>query len=356
MLKNCLNTFNVKELRLREFGKQSEESMELHEYDLKESDIKLNDNELFVKLIASPIDPADFIEIDGTYGTGPQKLPAIKGMEGVFEVIKVSNSSTNYEPGDWVLPVEMNWGTWRSHAIANENFFYKIPSNLDKAMCSMLKINPVTAYKMLTSFVELKPNDTVIQNGANGGVGQAVIQLGNLMNVNVVNVVRRRHDSDDENNMLNQMKDLGARYIFHEDELRSSKYLADDLWKEIPKPRLAFNCVGGQATADMVRLLDTKSTLVTYGGMAKPPGQNAELNFETNDFLFKDLRAVGFWVTDWRRKNRKEFEKVVDHLCPLISNKQLKPPKYEEFKLQDFRKALRRAQTPQRNARVIFVD
>jgi trans-2-enoyl-CoA reductase len=245
----------------------------------------------------------------------------------------------------------MNWGSWRSHAIVNENFFYKIPSNLDKAMCSMLKINPVTAYKMLTSFADLKPNDTVIQNGANGSVGQAVIQLGNQMNINVVNVVRRRPDSAAQNEMIRQMMDLGARYIFHEDELRGSRYLTDDLWKEIPKPRLALNCVGGRATADMVRLLDTKSTLVTYGGMAKQP-----LSFNTADFIFKDLKAVGFWVTDWRQKNKKEFETVVDHLCTLIYNNQLKPPKFEEFKLNDFKNAFHRAQTPQTNIRVLFTD
>lgn len=38
-------------------------------------------------------------------------------------------------------------------------------------------MNPPTAYRMLKDFVDLKPGDTVIQNGANSAVGKAVIQV-----------------------------------------------------------------------------------------------------------------------------------------------------------------------------------
>jgi trans-2-enoyl-CoA reductase len=345
-----LHTYNVRELNLREFGKP-EDGIELNPYQVSDEAIRLNEDEVFVKLLAAPIEPADFMEIAGKYGTVPQQLPATMGVEGLFEVVKANKSSVNFQPGDWVLPIETNWGSWRSHGIGKESHFYKIPSDLDKEMCSMLKINGVTAYRMLLDFAQLKPNDTIIQNGANGGVGQAVIQLSKLMNLNVVNVVRRRKEHNAQNELIKQMMGLGASYIVHDDELRSSRYITHDLWKEIPRPRLALNCVGGRATSDMVKLLDSKAILVTYGGMARQP-----LSFNTADFIFKDLKAVGFWVTDWRLKNKKDFEKTIDYLCTLIYNNQLKPPMCEKFKLDDFKKAFKAAQASQTSRKMIFVD
>ena len=49
---------------------------------------------------------------------------------------------------------------------------------------------------MLRDFVSLKPGDWIIQNGANSGVGQAVIQIAREMGVHTVNIVRDREDID----------------------------------------------------------------------------------------------------------------------------------------------------------------
>ena len=41
----------------------------------------------------------------------------------------------------------------------------------------MLKVNPASAYLMLNNYVKLKKNDTILQNAANSGVGNYIIQL-----------------------------------------------------------------------------------------------------------------------------------------------------------------------------------
>ena len=339
-------SIQVKELKLKEFGNE-ENGLELSSYELDETKIKLKPNEMLIKLVAAPVHPADLMEIRGKYGVLPQTLPAIMGIEGAFEVIKASAKSHAFKRGDRVIATGMNWGSWRTHSIADESLFYKIPNKLDNHSSALLKINPVTAYRMLINFRELKPNDTVIQNGANSAVGQAVIQLGKVMNLNIINIVRKRTNQEELNQ---QLKDLGAKYIFTEEELRSSKYLTNDLWKEIPRPRFALNCVGGKATTDLVRLLDKESIMVTYGGMSKQP-----LSFNTADFIFKNFKSVGFWVTQWRENNKSEFKGTVDRLSELILSKQLKPPRCKEFKLDEFREAFKLVQTPQINCKVLFV-
>lgn len=72
--------------------------------------------------------------------------------------------------------------------------FLKVSSSVPVEFAATLQVNPPTAYRMLKDFVHLRPGDTVIQNGANSAVGQAVIQLAAAWGVNTINVVRSRYE------------------------------------------------------------------------------------------------------------------------------------------------------------------
>lgn len=49
---------------------------------------------------------------------------------------------------------------------------------------------------MLNDFVKLQPGDWVLQNGANGAVGQAVIQIAKALGLKTINFIRDRCVSD----------------------------------------------------------------------------------------------------------------------------------------------------------------
>src|SRR2546430_16497389 len=55
----------------------------------------------------------------------------------------------------------------------------------------MLKINPMTAWRLLHDYVDLKKGDWLIQNAANSAAGRAVIQVAHELGYKTVNVVRR---------------------------------------------------------------------------------------------------------------------------------------------------------------------
>lgn len=193
---------HTKELKLVEYG-NVETSVKLEtNNELHNSENNLKPGEVLVKLKASPINPADLNIIQGKYGILPESLPANLGNEGLFEVVKSNGANNRLKPGDMVLPVwKTGWGTWRSHAVANESIFYKVSlkdqeiPGLYQALAT-LTVNPPTAYRMLTNFVDLKPGDTVIQNGANSAVGQAAIQFAKIFKINLVNIVRKREKHD----------------------------------------------------------------------------------------------------------------------------------------------------------------
>ncbi|MGH0153484.1 UNVERIFIED_CONTAM: hypothetical protein FKN15_058349, partial [Acipenser sinensis] len=61
------------------------------------------------------------------------------------------------------------------------------------------------------------PGDCVIQNAANSGVGQAVIQIAATRGIHTINIVR---DRPDLHKLTERLKSLGADHVITEDTLR----------------------------------------------------------------------------------------------------------------------------------------
>ena len=70
----------------------------------------------------------------------------------------------------------------------------------------MLKVNPITAWRMLHDFVSLQPGDWLIQNAANSGAGQCVIQVARELGYKTVNVVRRAE-------LVDELRSLGGDVV-----------------------------------------------------------------------------------------------------------------------------------------------
>lgn len=88
------------------------------------------------------------------------------------------------KPGDLIAPAKPSLGTWRNVAIYDESDLVRLNPKLDIKQAAVLRVNPSTAYLMLNNYVELKPGDCVIQNGATSAVGIYVMQMCKQMGVN----------------------------------------------------------------------------------------------------------------------------------------------------------------------------
>src|SRR5258705_13943177 len=66
-----------------------------------------------------------------------------------------------------------------------------VPAGIEPVHAAMLKINPMTAWRMLHDYVQLQKGDWLIQNAANSAAGRAVIQIAHELGYKTVNVVRR---------------------------------------------------------------------------------------------------------------------------------------------------------------------
>lgn len=290
----------------------------------------LKPNEILIKMLAAPVNPADINTIQGKYPARPA-LPAVPGNEGVGEIIKVGTEVKDFTVGDRVVPLASGLGTWRTHAKLPAESALSVPKKLGLVEAATLTVNPCTAYRMLRDFANLKPGDVVIQNGANSACGQYVIQIARVWGLKTVNIVR---DRPEINELKAFLKKLGATEVLTEEELRKT-----DLFKsgKLAKPRLALNCVGGQNALEVMRHLDKGGAIVTYGGMSREP-----LTVPTSALIFKDIQVRGFWMTEWTNKNADSIERfeMFEELITMMTSNELQGPAYKMVDFDDYKEAL----------------
>jgi len=328
-------------LVLEEFG-DPKKVVKKQSYSVDSSN--LGSDDVLVKMLNAPINPADINTIQGVYGVTPA-LPFTLGNEGVGKVESVGSSVAQLKVGDWVIPATNAWGTWRSHAVEKESSLQKIPNDIDPIMAATIAVNPCTAYRMLKDFVPLSKGDTVLQNGANSAVGQSVIQICSHLGLRTVNIIRNREGVEA---LKEELKAMGGDFVLTEEELRSSK-----LFESVAPPKLVLNCVSGKAVIGLVKAVANGGTIVTYGGMSRQP-----LVVPTSALIFKDIRLAGYWMTrwNWGNTNSPERGNMLAELCSMARKGLLKPPKHQLIELDDFEAALAKASDSSgfHNSKLIF--
>lgn len=318
-------------IRFHEFGKPAEvlklESLELP---------PLVEGEVRLRMLAAPVNPADLNLIEGTYGVKPP-LPSVPGIEGCGEVVE--SASPDFSIGDRAI-VLRRAGSWATHVqIAGEHLF-KLPEGIDPVQAAMLKVNPATAWQLLTGFTRPEPGAWIVQNAANSAVGRCVIVLAKTLGIRTMNLVRREE-------LREELLDLGADDVLIDDD--SAVESLKTSGKE--RPVLAFNCVGGESALRLMNLLGPGGIHVTFGAMARRP-----LTVPNGLLIFKNLELRGLWITQWiENAPREEIREVYGKLAAAIASGALEMPVDLTFPLANFRAAIERLSEPGRNGKVLLV-
>ncbi|MBB5353001.1 NADPH:quinone reductase-like Zn-dependent oxidoreductase [Haloferula luteola] len=296
----------------------------------------LPDGFVRLKVLASPINPADLNFIEGTYGVKPE-LPATPGIEGCAEVTESLHEG--FSPGDRVIVLSRG-AMWARETIFPGDVLFKLPEGIDPLQASMLKVNPATAFRMLHGFVAPPPGGWVVQNAANSGVGRCVIQICKVLGWRTLNLVRRPE-------LMTELKNLGADEVLLDegDAVDAAKALLGD-----DRPVLALNAVGGDSALRLMNLLAEGGSHVTYGAMGRKP-----LKVPNGLLIFKDISLHGFWMTKWLENARlPEVHRTYGLLAQLMADGKLDVPIDSTHPLGDFSAALERLEAPDRQGKVLF--
>ena len=295
-------------------------------------------NEVVVEIRAAPINPADLNAIEGKYPIRPS-LPTTPGFEGAGVVVECGADVKDFDLGALVI-LPHNLGTWRQAAAVEANDLVAVPAGIEPVQAAMLKINPMTAWRLLHDYVELSRGGWLIQNAANSAAGRAIIQIACELGYKTVNVVRRAE-------LVEELRSEGADVVLIDGEsLRDQVKAATDG----AAITLGLNAVGGDSALRLTNTLAPGSTLVTYGAMSLQP-----LRIPNGLLIFKDLRFRGIWINKWY--DNATQQQRMDAFRPLfdMAKRGLLQTKVEKsYPLSEAKAAVAHAAQGKRSGKIIF--
>jgi trans-2-enoyl-CoA reductase len=295
-------------------------------------------NEVLVKMSAAPINPADLNQIEGKYPVRPE-LPATPGFEGAGIVVESGAGVNGLTSGALVI-LPHNIGTWRDAAAVKAEDLVIVPDGIEPVQAAMLKINPLTAWRLLHDYVDLQKSEWLIQNAANSAAGRDVIQIAHELGYKTVNVVRRAE-------LVDELRAEGGDVVLVDgdnlrDEVKSATRAASI--------RLGLNSVGGESALRLANCLAPGGTLVSFGAMSLQP-----LKIPTGLLIFKDLRFRGIWINKWYdNATPSERMEAFGPLFDMARRGLLKTKVEKAYPLNEVKAAVAHAARGKRNGKIVF--
>src|SRR6266436_2034446 len=102
----------------------------------------INNDEVGIEVLYSPVNPSDLLLMRGTYPIQPE-LPSVIGSEGVGRVVSVGTSVETVKSGD-IVTIPFGTFAWSEKVVAKAAELIVLPANVDLQQAAMLSINPPT--------------------------------------------------------------------------------------------------------------------------------------------------------------------------------------------------------------------
>jgi mitochondrial enoyl-[acyl-carrier protein] reductase / trans-2-enoyl-CoA reductase len=295
-------------------------------------------DEVVVEMRAAPINPADINAIEGKY-PARREVPAVPGFEGAGIVVDLGANVSTIAKGALVI-LPHNIGTWREALAVKASELVSVPPEIEPVQAAMLKINPMTAWRLLHDYVDLKRGDWLIQNAANSAAGRAVNQIARELGYKTLNVVRRAE-------LVDELRADGGDIV-----LVDSEKLRDEVKAATGDTpiHLGLNSVGGDSALRLANCLAFGGTLVSFGAMSLQP-----LKIPTGLLIFKDLRLRGIWINNWYDKaTMAERRAAFKAIFEMAKRGLLKTKVEKAYSLDQARAAVAHAMQDKRSGKIIF--
>jgi mitochondrial enoyl-[acyl-carrier protein] reductase / trans-2-enoyl-CoA reductase len=295
-------------------------------------------DEALVEMRAAPINPADINAIEGKY-PARREVPAIPGFEGAGVVVEVGGGVKTIQKGALVI-LPHNIGTWREAVAVKASELVAVPPEIEPVHASMLKINPLTAWRLLHDYVDLARGDWLIQNAANSGAGRAVIQIARELGFKTVNIVRRAE-------LIDELRAEGGDIVLVDGEKLRDEVKSATNGAPI---RLGLNSVGGDSALRLANCLAFGGTLVSFGAMSLQP-----VKIPTGLLIFKDLRFRGIWINHWYdNATIQERTAAFKPLFEMAKRGLLRMKVEKSYSIDDAKAAVAHAMQSKRGGKIIF--
>src|SRR3954469_1784424 len=149
------------------------------------------EGQALVTIEASGVSFAEQAMRRGQYPMQP-KFPFVPGYDLVGVVHSVGAGVDPALVGRRVAAMTKTGG-WSSHLLVAADDLVAVPDGVDPAEAETLVVNGVTAWQMLYRKAHVRPGQTILVHGANGGVGTVLSQLALHHGARVIGTASPRH-------------------------------------------------------------------------------------------------------------------------------------------------------------------
>jgi len=154
-------------------GSGGREAMRVEE----RSDPRPGSDELLVETRFAGINTADLAQRAGHYPAPPGAPADVPGLEVAGTVLECGPAVLRWKPGDRVFGL-VGGGGLADRVVVHERHVCAVPERLPDEEAAAAPEIFITAHDAISTQGRLRPGETLLVNGANGGVGTAAVQIG----------------------------------------------------------------------------------------------------------------------------------------------------------------------------------
>jgi NADPH:quinone reductase-like Zn-dependent oxidoreductase len=219
----------------------------------------VNDDELLVRVRAAGINPHDWRVLRSDphlvrlFIKGLRKPPhnTVLGSDMAGVVEAVGRGVTRFRPGDEVY-AEIGFGGLAEYVAVPAARVAHKPANLTFEQAAAVPMAAITALCAIRHAGQLAPGQTVLVNGASGGVGSFAIQLAKALGAGEVTGVCSGRN-------LELVRSIGADHVID--------YANEDFTLSPQRYGMVVDAVGNHPLAKLRGVLDREGTFVLVGGL-----------------------------------------------------------------------------------------
>ncbi|MEH2421932.1 MAG: NAD(P)-dependent alcohol dehydrogenase [Nostoc sp.] len=254
---------------------------------------KIQPMQLLVKVRASSVNPIDWKIRQGMLSLIiGSKFPKILGFDVAGEVVEVGSGVTRFKPGDAIYgSTSFPGGGYAEFAAVPENLVALKPTNLSYEEAASVPLAALTALQGLRDQGNIQTGQTVLINGAAGGVGSFAVQIAKALGAVVTGVSSTKN--------LDLVKSLLADRVID--------YTQQDFAQDTAQYEIIFDAVGKRSLSQTKSVLKPNGIYITTQPSPETvvqsvlttflPGQKAKFFFEkpnTQDLVYlKELIEAG---------------------------------------------------------------
>jgi len=260
----------------------------------------------------------------GYYPYAP-KRPFPPGYDIVGVVDAIGDGVTAIAVGDVVAALTV-YGGYAEYLYRGADDFVKVPPGLDDAEVVALILNYATAYQMIHRVAKQRAGERALITGANGGVGQALLELMRVHGIAAIGAASQRaHDL---------VRALGGTPIEGRDaavDVGARAIAADGV-------DASYDALGGRYVGQCIRATKRGGAVVAYGFSGTGNAWGPIIRGYAAIYVGGPLagRKTHFYgITGLYRKDKRPFHEDLPVLFGLLGEKKIAPKVVARMKLPD---------------------